>query len=183
MTKPVVIVAADGAKLNTEADLFAKLDQDEEFLLKKHPLIDDDIWRDLVAPQNVQDKLAVTTIDRLRALRDALQKRDTPAWQVAALAISYQNMVMIYWEPVVQTKVDSVNASRRARTRAAKYAELASLAIKLFQEQGWDSMRAASKSPDLQNPINSLADELGLPHPDETTIERNWLPKHVTYKT
>jgi hypothetical protein len=107
MKKSVFIVAADGSKLDTEADLFAKLDSDEAFLIKKHPDIDKLGWRVYVdsSPDLKQDYFAIKAIDRLRALRDALQDLDTPTWRVAALAIEYQNLLMIYRQPVTYSAV------------------------------------------------------------------------------
>lgn len=100
--REVFIVAEDGVKLDSEGDVFAKLDSDEAFLLEQHPEINEVSWRVRISvkPGMQRERIAVITLDRLRALRDALQDTDTPAWEAAALGIKYQEMVTIYRQPV-----------------------------------------------------------------------------------
>ena len=116
MKKPVFIVAEDPHVMETEADVLAKLDQDEEFLLRKHPRIDDDTWRLIVSsfPGHGKDQLAIETLDRLRLVREGLQDPTTPAWRVAAVAMSFQDRLKDYWQQVIPTALGRVYADRKA---------------------------------------------------------------------
>ena len=81
----VFVVADGGRKLDTEAELFKELDADEAKLLKQHPNIENDVWREFLRfdPESAREQIAVQTLDKLRVLRDALKDPDTPAWKAA----------------------------------------------------------------------------------------------------
>jgi len=119
--RDVFIVADGGRKLDTEADLFKGLDDDEAKLLKQHPNIENDVWRAFLRfdPESAREQIAVQTLDKLRVLRDALKDPDTPAWEVTALGIAYQDLIMIYRQRENATAIGKVY-SKRSRAREAQ---------------------------------------------------------------
>ncbi len=181
------IVADGGRKLDTEADLFKSLDADEADLLKQHPHIDNDVWRGFLRfiPESAREQIAVQTFDRLRVLRDALQNTETPAWKAAVLAIKYQDMLMIYRQPItldfllpeIEVEAKSESGRNANQKRLEAYAKLEAFSIKLYERGKWRSPRDASFQ--LVEPVMKFARDNKLPElkkPQRRIYD--WLLKH-----
>lgn len=132
-----VFIVADGSQWpDTEAGLLDRLDAEEAYLLKHHPLIDNGVWRSLanLTLDMQQEQMAVQAMDRLRALRDALQNPEITAWQAASLAMKFQDMVAIYRQPVTQSETGRSNANKRAAPKPND--ELTMLVMRYLRNQG-----------------------------------------------
>jgi hypothetical protein len=112
--REVFIVADDGWQLKSEKELRDFLDTAEKLLLKDHPGIDNTLIQGIIrAGGTERDRLALMVLERLRILRDTLNEPDTPAWQAAALGIRFQDLAMIYRQPI------TASAKGRAHRKGA----------------------------------------------------------------
>jgi len=94
---------------DTEAGLLDRLAHDERYILEHHPHAAAQSWRALAkVGGKPRDGIAAHMIERLYELRDALGDPSTPVWKAARLGISYQNLVMVYRQPLNQKNVGAV---------------------------------------------------------------------------
>ena len=167
--KEVFIVPGTGSKLDSRESVIEKLDNDERFILAQHPTLEQDIVLTILSrpPESKERQIAVETLSRLRAVRDALQDENTPAWKAAALGMRYQDMVNIYRQPLVKSATGKAHRGT-APTRKADD-ELALVVLKVLRDHGltWeqaqDELAAASADLDVIAgvEIDKRADGLG----------------------
>jgi hypothetical protein len=98
------------------------MDQEESVLRKRHPCIDDELWRAIVRhdrnPERVAAQMAADLYDRIQRLRAALQDPETPAWKAAALGIAYQDMVQINLGPHNASTLGKIHGGDKRPRRA-----------------------------------------------------------------
>jgi hypothetical protein len=136
----LVPVEAKGGRFpETEAGLLARLESDEQFLLRHHPHAASQPWRFMISMDgsNPRDCIAAELYDRLIELRELLAEPQTPAWLAAHAGIKYQNLVMIYRQPNNASARGRLSGKEGNKTKQEIALELSSWLAKWLKARGW----------------------------------------------
>lgn len=158
--KREVFLVADaevGRFPDTEAGLLDRLAHDERYILEHHPHAATQSWRALAkVGGKPRDGIAAHMIERLYELRDALGDPSTPVWKAARLGISYQNLVMVYRQPLNQKNVGAVVRKGQPGRRAND--ELCMAVLRALKGSGLGPDQAVDRMRELSGDWEKIAD-------------------------